>query len=375
MDSARIFKENVSGYLQQFGRKIPFQHLKAIDSIINCRAPSMGGKAFYCEDCDKLHYSYYSCQNRHCPKCQSELSNQWLEKQLKKLLPVKYHLVTFTIPQELHPVFRSNQKLCYSLLLKSAAEALQTLLADLKYAGGIGGMTGILHTWTRQLMFHPHSHFIVPGGAFDVVRNEWKSSHHAFLIPVKALSKIFRAKLRDHLKASDPELFKSIPKAVWKKEFVTHSEPVGKGESALKYLSNYVYRIAISNNRIVKYEKGLVTFRYKESDTNEIKSQTISAIEFMRRFLLHVLPAGFQKVRYYGFMSSAAKDMFEKVKLALKAVAPTVKKVVFKMRRRVANICPDCSKLMIKVAVFPRQKRAPPFFRQRNLVQKQTLFA
>ncbi len=375
MDIARIFKENLSTYIRKFGRKIPYHHLKAINAIINCRTSVMGGEVYYCQECRTYHYSYHSCQNRHCPKCQSERSNQWLEKQLKKLLPVKYHLVTFTIPQELHSVFRSNKKLCYSLLFKSAAEALQTLLADPKYAGGIGGMIGILHTWTRQLMYHPHLHFIVPGGAFDVVRNEWKSSHHAFLIPVKALSKIYRAKLRDHLKSSDLKLFNSIPKAAWQKEFITHSEPVGKGKSAFKYLSNYVYRIAISNNRIVKYEKGMVTFRYKDSDTNEIKYQTISAIEFMRRFLLHVLPAGFQKVRYYGFMSSAAKDMFEKVKLALKAAAPTVKKVVFKMRRRAANICPDCSRLMIKVVLIPRQKRAPPFFWQRNLVRKQTLFA
>jgi len=375
MDIADIFRENVSTYLRKFGRKIPFNHLKAINAIINCRTPAMGGEVYYCQACKTYHYSYHSCQNRHCLKCQSERSNQWLEKQLKKLLPVKYFLVGFTIPQELYPVFRSNQKLCYSLLFKSAAEALQTLLSDPKYAGGVGGITGILHTWTRQLMYHPHLHFIVLGGAFDFIRSEWKSSHHAFLIPVRALSKIYRAKLRDHLKSSDPKLFISIPKAVWKKEFVTHSEPVGKGESAFKYLSNYVYRVAISNNRIVKYENEMVTFRYKDSETNEIKYRTVSAIEFMRRFLLHVLPAGFQKIRYYGFMSSAAKEMFEKVKLALKAATPTAKTVFFKIRQRAANICPNCSKIMIKVAVCHRQKRAPPFFWQRNVTQKQTLIA
>ena len=375
MDLAEIFRENVSSYLQQFGHKIPFQHLKAINAIINCRTSELGGEVYYCQECKTYHYSYHSCQNRHCPKCQSSHSSEWLLKQLKKLLPVKYFLVTFTLPQELHSAFRSNQKLCYSLLFKSAAEALQTLLADPKYAGGIGGLTGILHTWTRQLMYHPHLHFIVPGGAFDVFRNEWRTCHHAFLIPVKALSKIYRAKLRDHLKSSDLKLFNSIPKSVWRKSVITHSKLVGKGESALKYLSNYVYRIAISNNRIVKYENGMVTFRYKYSETGEIKYQTVSAIEFMRRFLQHVLPAGFQKVRYYGFMSSAAKTIFEKVKLALKTTTQTVKTVVFKRLQRAANVCPNCSKIMKKVGICHRQKRAPPFVWQRNLVQKQTLFA
>lgn len=372
MGIAEIFQDNISGYFRHFGRKIPFSHLKAINAIINCRTSVMGGEVYYCKECKTYHYSYHSCQNRHCPKCQSERSGKWLEKQLKKLLPVKYHLVTFTIPQELHYVFRSNQKLCYSLLFQSSAESLQTLLSDPRFAGGIGGMTGILHTWTRTMHYHPHIHFIVPGGAFDHLRNEWKPSQHAFLVPVKALSKIYRAKLRDHLKASNPELYNSIPKQIWKKEFVTHSEPVGKGASTFKYLSNYVYRIAISNNRIVKYENGMVTFWYKESKTDKIKYQTVSAQEFMRRFLQHVLPTGFQKVRYYGFMSSAAKNMFEKIKQLLGTEHNKIEskhEVSFKPQRAV-DVCPNCAAKMLLVSVCKRKKRAPPFFWKQNLTQK-----
>lgn len=377
MDIAKIFQKNISGYLKQFGGKIPFNHLKTINAIINCRTPAMGGEVYYCEECKTYHYSYHSCQNRHCPKCQSHRSSEWLQKQLKKLLPVKYFLVTFTIPQELHSVFRSNQKLCYSLLFKSAAESLQTLLSDPKYAGGIGGMTGVLHTWTRLMHYHPHVHFIVPGGAFDAFRNEWKPSQHSFLVPVKALSKIYRAKLRDHLKSSDLKLFNAIPKRAWKKEFVTHSKPVGKGETTLKYLSNYVYRIAISNNRIVKYENGMVTFRYKDSKTNEIKYQTVPDLEFMRRFLQHVLPSGFQKVRYYGFMSSAAKRMFEKLRqlLGVEHSKFELKNVISFKPGRAVDICPKCAAKMLLVAVCHRKKRAPPTFSRRYLIQKFTQIA
>ncbi len=388
MDLSKIFQENISQYLQLYGRNIPFNHLKAINAIINCRTSAMGGEVYFCEECKTYHYSYHSCQNRHCPKCQSSRSSEWLERQLQKLLPVKYHLVGFTIPPELHKVFRSNQKLCYSLLFKSAAEALQVLLADPKYAGGIGGIIGVLHTWTRTLLYHPHVHFIVPGGAYDALRHEWRDSQHAFLIPVLALSILYRAKLRDNLKTSNPKLFYSIPQQVWKREFVTHSKPAGKGEKALKYLSNYVYRIAITNNRIVRCENGMVTFQYKESKTNKIKFQTVSALEFMRRFLQHVLPTGFQKVRYYGFMSSAAKELFKDVKQVLGTPKQKAgsKATSSKQSERAANVCPDCSKIMKLVTICYRKKRAPPFswcieknvlstVWQRSLAQKQNLIA
>lgn len=377
MDISVIFRENISSYLKQFGGNIPFNHLKTINAIINCRTSVMGGEVYYCQECKTYHYSYHSCQNRHCPKCQSERSSQWLKKQMQKLLPAKYHLVTFTIPQELHAVFRSNQKLCYSLLFKSAAEALQVLLSDPEFAGGIGGMTGILHTWTRQVHYHPHVHFVVPGGAFDAVRNEWKPCQHSFLIPVKALSKIYRGKLRDLLRSSDLKLFNSIPRTTWKKEFITHSEPVGKGKSAFKYLSNYVYRIAISNNRIVKYENRMVTFRYKESKTDKIKYITVSAQEFMRRFLQHILPTGFQKVRYYGFMSSAAKRMFEKIKqlFGVEHHKIELEKIDYFNSSIAADVCPECSAKMLLVAVCHRKKRAPPTFTWRNLTQKFTQIA
>jgi hypothetical protein len=375
MDISVIFRENISSYIQQFGRKIPFNHLKVINAIINCRTASMGGEVYYCQECKTYHYSYHSCQNRHCPKCGSGESEKWLEKQMKKLLPVKYHMVTFTLPEELRFVCRSNQRLFYSIIYKASSEALKTLLSDPKYAGGYSGFVGVLHTWTRKLQYHLHIHYIVPGGAFDIERNCWNKASSKFLIPVKALSPIFRAKFRDILKVKSPELYNSIPKSIWyEKGFNTDSRPFGKGENALKYLANYVYRIAITNNRIIRYENGMVTFQYKESKTDKIKYQTVTALEFMRRFLQHVLPSGFQKVRYYGFMSSAKKVIFERVKQVLGSSEIQKTVVSFKPLRAV-DMCPKCAAKMLLVSVCHRKKRAPPFFWKQNLTQKQTLIA
>ena len=360
MELAHIFRKYRSSYLERF--RVPWFHQKAIQDIIDCRTPVMGGETYYCKKCDELQYSYHSCKNRHCPKCQSEASEEWLEKQMQKLLPVNYFLLTFTIPQELRFLARSNQKLFYSILFKAAADSLKVLFADPRHIGGIPGIIGVLHTWTRQMLYHPHIHFIIPGVGYDFERNERKKASHKFLIPVKALSIIFRAKFRDLLKDRNPEIFRSIPAFIWrKKEFVTHSKPVGKGEAALRYLSQYIYKIAISNNRIMSMKNGMVTFRYRESGSKEWKYETVTVFEFMRRFLQHVLPSGFQKVRYYGFLSSASKKMFEQVKLLLwgNKMEKSEKKV--KHQKRAKNICPHCNTEMKFIGRFDRNTRAPPW--------------
>ena len=362
MDISDIFKENVSAYLKNYGNKIPSNHLKSINDIIDCRTSAMGGEVYFCEKCKKYHYSYHSCKNRHCPKCGSNESEKWLKKQMRKLLPANYFLVTFTIPEELRFVCRSNQKLFYTILFKASSEVLKTLLNDPKYAGGTSGFVGVLHTWTRQLHYHPHIHFVVPGGAFDSERNCWNRANGKFLIPVKALSKIFRAKFRDYLKVKNPDIFSSIPNHIWfNKEFVSNSQAVGKGDKALTYLSNYVYRIVITNNRIIHYENGMVTFKYKESESNKIKHQTIASLEFMRRFLQHVLPGGFQKVRYYGFLSSASKVVWQQICNYFDfepAKATSSNEVSF--NKREASICPDCNSGMVHCRTIFRKQRAPP---------------
>ena len=362
MSISDIFRENASNYLKNYGNKIPSNHIKAINDIINCRTSAMGGEVYFCEKCKKYHYSYHSCKNRHCPKCGSGDSEKWLKRQVEKLLPAQYFMVTFTLPEELRFICRSNQKLFYTALFNASSNALKTLLNDPKFAGGIAGFVGILHTWTRQLHYHPHIHFIVPGGAFDSERNCWNRANGKFLVPVEALSIIFRAKFRDFLKVKSPEIFKLIPQNIWyDKEFITNSQSVGKGEKAIKYLSNYVYRTAITNNRIVRSENGKVTFKYKESGSNKIRYQTVTALEFMRRFLQHVLPVGFQKVRYYGFLSSASKVVWQQICNYFDfKPTKTISSNEVSFNKRESSICPDCKSEMIHCGTILRNQRAPP---------------
>lgn len=274
-------------------------HRKVIKDIQACRTEALGGNVYFCDDCDDYIFSFRSCGNRHCPKCNNHAANEWLEKQCTLILPVTHFMVTFTLPSNLRLLTRSNQKIMYNIFFRSAAEALQKLAWDNRHIGGRLGMVVVLQTWTRDMRYHPHLHFIVPGGGLSKNGDEWKSSKYPkFLVPVKALSVIFRAKFRDALKKT--ELFKELPKKTWKQDWVVHSEPVGSGKAAFKYLAPYILRVAISNKRILKLQDGQVTFEYKQSKTSRYRTTTIPAEEFIRRFLQHVLPHRFIKVRYYG---------------------------------------------------------------------------
>jgi hypothetical protein len=230
------------------------------------------------------------------------------------LLPVNYFLVTFTLPQELRALARSNQKLSYNLLFRAASQALLKLAHDPRFVGGRLGMVGVLHTWTRQLIYHPHVHFIVTGGGLTD-DGRWRAARADFLVPVKALSKIFRAKFRDQLKKT--QLFAAVEARVWQQDWVVHSQPVGNGAAAFKYLAPYIFRVALSNHRLVKFAAGHLTFKYKESATEQIKSCTLTAEEFIRRFLQHVLPDRFVKVRYYGLLSPRHRHLLQRLKLLL----------------------------------------------------------
>jgi len=232
------------------------------------------------------------------------------------LLPVPNFMVTFTLPDVLRALARSNQKLIYNLLFRASSAALLKLAQDPRFVGARLGMVGVLHTWTRQLLYHPHVHYIVTGGGLTS-DGRWLSSRKDFLVPVKPLSRIFRAKFRDALKQT--ELFAQVPARVWRKDWVVHSEPVGSGEQAFKYLATYIFRVAISNNRLRKLNDGQVTFSFKDSATDQPRRCTISAQEFIRRFLQHVLPSRFIKVRYYGLLSPAHRQLLHKARQLLSA--------------------------------------------------------
>ncbi len=304
LELADIFREYGDAYRQKYAEGMLPSHKKAMWAIEQCRTPIMGGELFYCDACEIYHDSYHSCGNRHCPKCEGERSDRWREKQMEKLLPVPYFLVTFTLPHELNPLARSHQKLFYNLLFKSSAEALKTLGLNSKYVGGQIGMVGVLHTWDRRMGYHIHVHYLVPAGGIDLETGEWRPSHPKFLVPISAVRELFRAKFRDALK--DTDLFTQVNPAVWRTHWVVHCKAVGDGRTALKYLAPYIYRVAISNRRLVGMQDGKVSFRYKPRKQSW-KTMTLPALDFISRFLQHVLPRGFAKVRYYGFLHPSAK--------------------------------------------------------------------
>jgi hypothetical protein len=306
-----IFRKYGTAYLQRFGETIPTNHRKVISAIRNCGTGFFGTHTFVCSDCGQTHRTGSSCGNRHCPVCQTGKSDEWLKKQEEKTLPVNYFMITFTIPEALRRIFRACPEICYAALFTAASEALKKLAKDSRFIGcDIAGFTGILHTWTRQLEYHPHVHFIVPGGGIDRQGTEWKSSGAAFFIHGRPLSEIYRAKLIELLKEAGLD----VPDCVWKPDWVVDSRHVGNGKKALKYLAQYVFRVAIAPSRIVRVADGNVTFRYQRSGEKKWRTCTLEVFEFMRRYLQHVLPHGFTKVRHYGFMSPNSKVGLQKIR-------------------------------------------------------------
>jgi len=301
LELADIFRRYGPAYRQKYAEHLLPSHRRAMHAIEHCRTQTLGGQLYACPQCKQVRYSYHSCRNRHCPKCQNDKAQEWLQAQQELLLPVPYFMLTFTIPAALRPLARSHQTIFYDLLFRTSAAAAQLLARDPRFLGGQIGMLGVLHTWGRNLSYHPHVHYLVPAGALAADRRTWLPAQYRFLFPVKALSKIFRAKFLHALQKSP--LACSLPASVWKQEWVVHCKPVGNGSTALKYLAPYIFRVALSNRRLIKLENDQVTFRYRSSDTGQLKFCTLAADEFIHRFLQHVLPKGFVKVRYFGFFA------------------------------------------------------------------------
>jgi hypothetical protein len=356
VELADIFRRYGPDYIDRFGSKMLPSHHRAMRDIVRCRTEQLGGHLYCCEnsDCQNIVYAYHSCGNRSCPKCGQDKTQRWIEKQHNLLLPTHYFLVTFTLPCELRPVARSNQKVVYDLLFRSSAAALQKLAKDPRFIGGNIGMMGGLHTWQRDMGYHPHVHFIVPGGGLSEDRSKWLPANADFLVPVEALSPIFRAKFRDALKKTN--LFDSVPSEVWQKDWVVHCKPVGNGNNALKYLAPYIYRVAITNNRIEKIENDQISFRFKNSDTDQWKTATLPAFDFIHRFLQHILPKGFVKIRYYGFLSASRRNLLAVVKYLLgNTDASEITRAADKQ-----YICPLCGDKLLWTKPLPKSTRDPP---------------
>lgn len=297
-----IFRAFGHQYLSRYP-DMPLQHKKTINAIINCRSGEFGVIVYQCDGCGQQHLVDRSCGNRHCPQCQYLKSRQWLDTQLERRLPGHHFMLTFTVPEQLRSFCRSHQQAAYGAMFKAASEAIKKLVKDPRFMGAdLPGFTAVLHTWGRQMQYHPHLHLIVPAGGLSADRNQWLPAANNFYLPVKALSRIFRAKFQTEM--SRQKLVGAIDPAVWKIDWNVNSQAVGDSEATLKYLAPYIFRVAISDSRIIDAKNGEVTFSYRKKESNRPRRTTIDTFEFIRRFLQHVLPPGFMKVRHYGFMSS-----------------------------------------------------------------------
>lgn len=353
---ADIFRQYGTAYLNQHENRILPSHLKAIRHITACRTPEMGGQKWLCRTCSKIHYSYHSCRNRHCSKCQHDQNELWLEAQLNLLLPVPYFMATITVPEGLRSSFRSHQKILYHLLFQASAEALMTLAKDKRFLGADIGLIGVLQTWTRQLVYHPHIHFLIPGGGIRQNDSRWKYANPDFFVHVKPLSRFIRRKFREYLQESD--LFRNVPSSLWKQEWICHIQPVGTGEAALKYLAPYIYRVAISDKHIVNLKAGKVYFRYRDNSSPMFKICTLNVIEFIRRFLQHVLPKGFVKVRYFGFLATKKRSDLDHVKEQI-GKRLCSKSPSYPKKPKKPMTCPECGNLLIFICEIPRCRGSP----------------
>ncbi|MEZ4713980.1 MAG: IS91 family transposase [Caldilineaceae bacterium] len=362
---AELFQHYGAAYREQYADELLPSHLRVMWCIEHCRTEVLGGHVYQCDGCGEMLYRYHSCRNRHCNQCQSDKAQAWLEAQRELLLPVPYFLVTFTLPSELRTVAYHNQLVVYNLLFRTAAQAVQELAADPRFVGGQIGMVGVLHTWKRDLTFHPHVHFLVPGGGLDFVHERWHATHNRFFVHVKPLSILFCAKMREGLQKAG--LFHHVPSTAWQKAWVVHSKSVGYGEKAVAYLADYVFRIGIANQRIVKLENDAVTFWYKDSRTKRRVWVTLPVFKFIRRFLQHVLPQGFVKVRYYGFLAPGNRRRLALVRELLGADQRTIASATSAHAPLAdaaplcdALACPHCGHALRLVLTVRPRCRCPP---------------
>jgi len=326
----------------------------------------MGGHVFECNHCGRLQYSYHSCRNRSCPKCHKSDTQAWLQGRQKELLPVPYYHVIFTLPHELRRFTRLHQQDLYGLLIKSAADSIIKLAADPHYVGGRVGVMAVLHMWGSNLSYHPHVHCLVTGGGLSPDGQTWMPARDNYLVPVNALSRLFRGIFLDRIRRQFEDIH--LPESIWQKDWVVHCKPAVQGtRTVLNYLARYIHRVAITNSRIISADNGKVTFRYKGSSGAHTKSMTVSAEEFIRRFLQHVLPAGIHKVRYYGLWSSSnRKHLCKMQQILTRSGNDQQGRLEEDMDVEVpppseARPCPHCQRgMLIWIGHLSRQGRAPP---------------
>jgi hypothetical protein len=307
---------------------VSLDQLKVMSAIESCRTAALGGHVARCEDCTHTVIAYNSCRNRHCPKCQGAAAKQWLAEREADLLPVAYYHIVFTLPVPISDIAYQNKAEIYDILFKASAETLTTIAADPKHLGARVGITSVLHTWGSALTHHPHIHMIVPGGGISLDGTRWVSCRPGFFLPVRVLSRLFRRLFLEkllaahadgrltffgaHVALADPDAFAAYLAPLRNTEWVVYAKkPFGGPQAVLAYLSCYTHRVAIANSRLVAYDRNGVTFRWKDyrlDGRERFKTMTLPTFEFIRRFLIHVLPSGFHRIRHYGLFASASRS-------------------------------------------------------------------
>jgi len=357
----KIFRIYGQKYLELYGKRMPPIHKKAMKDIGECRSGAFGTILYACNDCTIRQPVPCCCGNRHCPTCQQYKSEEWLHKQMENLLPTHYFLVTITLPQGLRDSARSHQKIVYKALFSCAHEALTKLAKDKRFVGSPRiGYLAVLHTWGSMLQYHPHIHLVIPGGAVSEEGDQWLSSRQDLFVHTRPFTRIFKATFKDAMRKNN--LFHTIEPSVWKEKWVVHSQSAGEGQNSLRYLARYVFRVAISNNRITSIEHNAIRFSYKDRQRNTWKTMTLEPMEFIRRFLQHVLPQGFMKIRHYEFLNPNSAFSIEKLRELISllhtvitdsiAHLPEIKKHEFK--------CPCCGNPLRYIAFLRPASRWGP---------------
>ncbi len=318
VDMADVVRQFGPEYLSRNADRILPSQKRALSDIAACCTKELGGRLYRCDDCRESFWSYHCCRNRACPKCHGKQTREWLEKRQGELLPCVYFHAVATVPPELRDAFRRHQKLLYGLLMRVSAEAIRELCAKKRHLGALPGILSVLHSWNGELDFHPHVHMLITGGGISADGEHWEPARGEFLVPVQVLSRKIAAKFREGLEKQLPEVFAALPAAVWRREWVSFCKPYGKGNDAvLNYLSRYVFRTAISNARILGMDDTHVTYRWKDRSTDTWRTKRLPGIEFLERFLQHVLPRGFHKCRYYGLWHTSKRDLARRAWLLL----------------------------------------------------------
>jgi hypothetical protein len=391
LEVADIFRGHGPAWREANAGRVSLDQLKVMSAIESCRTAALGGHVLRCEKCSHTLIAYNSCRNRHCPKCQGAAAKEWLAEREAELLPVPYFHAVFTLPARIADIAYQNKAVIYDLLLKVSAETLLAIAADPQRLGARIGILSVLHTWGSALTHHPHVHMIVPGGGFSLDGKRWVSCRPRYLLPVPVLSALFRhlflqklaathhlGKLQffgEHAKLSDAKAFTAYLAPLRNSKWVVYCKrPFGGPKEVLRYLARYTHRVAISNRRLIAYDDNGVTFKWKDYRLDgpaRYKVMTLLTHEFIRRFLMHVLPAGFHRIRYYGLLASGqrsdnivrAREMLTLPLLPIEAIKAATAKPDEPTAPE--HPCPCCGGHMIIIETFqrgcsPKHKPAPP---------------